>query len=101
VYANVADFYGWIKANTCNDPDLDPSISWCNDSSEEGNTLMLRESGCSSDETCQLCEGHCQTDRQCSDDLQCFRRTEANPFDLVPGCLGTGVSSKFEVVPGL
>jgi Trypsin len=96
VYAKVADFIDWIKTNTCNDPDLDPSISWCTDTSRE-NALMLRQSECSQDIPCGLCEGECQSDEYCDGDMKCFTRSGNTPFELIPGCIGTGVASKFDI----
>ena len=98
VYANVEDFYEWIKTNACNDPDLDPSISWCEDNSFiSGNALMMRQTECSQNYRCDACEGHCRSDQECSGSLECFKRSYEAPFQLIPGCVGTGVASKFSL----
>jgi Trypsin len=96
VYAKVSDFFDWIKTNTCNDPELDPSISWCTETSLES-ALMLRQSECSQGSPCGPCEGECQDDDNCDGDMKCFKRGDT-PYELIPGCIGTGVASKFDVV---
>lgn len=99
VYAKVEEFYSWIKTNVCDDPDLDDSISWCREttSSNSGGTeaLMLRSRTCLNDDRCGTCEGECYSDNHCSGSLVCFKRSWTNPFELIPGCKGTGVASKF------
>ncbi|CAB9526695.1 Vitamin K-dependent protein C (Fragment) [Seminavis robusta] len=93
VYAKVSDFYEWIKTNVCNDPELDPSITWCTDSPPE-NTLMLRQNDCSQNAPCGSCEGECNNDHECVGNLECFKRSGNTPFDLIPGCVGTGVATR-------
>ena len=101
VYAAVADYEDWIKSIVCTDTDLDNSITWCQDSSStttsaQPNVLMLRSRTCHSNDQCDVCEGSCQSDNHCSGDLECFRRSNSNPYALIPGCRGTGVAGKRE-----
>lgn len=99
VYAAVADYEDWIKSTVCNDSDLDDSIAWCQESSRSStqpNVLMLRSRNCHSNDQCDVCEGSCQSDNHCSGDLECFRRSNALPYELIPGCRGTGVACKFD-----
>jgi uncharacterized surface protein with fasciclin (FAS1) repeats len=42
---------------------------------------------CTSDDPCGLCEGDCDSDDDCADDLVCFKRRRRS-FKRVPGCLG-------------
>lgn len=94
VYAKVEDFYEWIKTNVCHDADLDSSIKWCKDVTNQKNALMLRQADCKQNYQCDACEGECKNDQQCSGSLQCFERTQNKPFALIPGCLGTGVATR-------
>ena len=98
VYAAVADYEDWIKSNVCNDADLDDSIEWCQDSTTQPDALMLRSDKCQWSDQCDICEGSCQNDDQCAGNLECFRRSSALPFQLIPGCRGTGVACKSTII---
>ena len=40
-------------------------------------------------QTLQLCEGDCDSDADCADNLKCFKR---GGLERVPGCSGTGIN---------
>ena len=60
----------------------------------EDNHLRLRSTQCSTENPCQLCEGDCDNDFQCSGDLLCYQ-IETGAFEAVPGCIGVGSGLDF------
>lgn len=55
---------------------------------------MLRQTECSQNNRCDACEGECNNDKHCAGELECFKRNANDPYQLIPGCLGTGVATR-------
>ena len=51
--------------------------------------LILRGTSCTSESPCGQCEGSCNGNEECADDLACYRRMDTS---TVPGCSGDGFS---------
>ena len=67
-------------------------------SSGNGDNLpvaSLRNPECSNRRPCNVCQGDCDSDRQCRGNLKCFQRQGRRTGSLpVPGCSGNLVDSK-------
>ena len=48
------------------------------------------------DGKCEVCTGDCDSDSDCADGLRCASRRESNGLEIVPGCIWTNDTLKFD-----
>jgi predicted DNA-binding transcriptional regulator len=78
------------------------SVDFCYDATAGTNMGLVHHnlvnkgwSGCSNTKPCAMCEGDCDSDKQCTAPLKCFQR---NGNQRVPGCSNRGNSKKTKSV---
>jgi hypothetical protein len=78
------------------------SVDFCYDATAGNNMGLVHHnlvnkgwSGCSNTKPCAMCEGDCDSDKQCTAPLKCFQR---NGLQRVPGCSNRGNSKKTKSV---